>query len=110
MNIWIVGLKQPTIVAILQAFAEKTKALSSKWYLVTGDRKEIFNLGKNFYFAEEDLGEIVQGASRNEAFLHTESFFLIDQDRYLRGVYNGMNSASVTQLIADVCTLKEGRP
>lgn len=93
-------------VAALQAFAQKMHALSSKWYLVTGDREQIYNLGKNFYFAEEDLGETDQVESRDAAFLHTESFFIIDQDRRIRGVYNGMNTASVTQLIADVRALQ----
>ncbi len=93
-------------VAALQAFADKMRVLSSKWHLLTGDREQIYELGKNFYFAEEDLGEIELAETRDEAFLHTESFFLIDENRHIRGVYNGMNTASVTQLIADVRRLK----
>lgn len=94
-------------VSALQAFAEKMHALSSKWYLATGERDQIYTLGKHFYFAEEDLGELDADQTRDQAFLHTESFFLIDQDRRIRGVYNGMNTASVTQLIADVHALKQ---
>ena len=94
-------------LAALQAFAEKMRVLSSKWHMVTGDRDQIYSLGKNFYFAEEDLGEIEQSTVRDQAFLHTESFFLVDQDRHIRGVYNGMNTASVTQLIADVRALQK---
>lgn len=93
-------------VDALIAFAEKTKALSSKWYLATGTRDHIYDLGKNFYFAEEDLGLEEQVDLRGQAFLHTESFFLIDQNRHIRGVYNGMNTASVTQLISDIKHLK----
>jgi protein SCO1/2 len=94
-------------VEALKVFAEQTRVLSSKWYLVTGAREQIYNLGKNFYFAEEDLGEQVLDETRDEAFLHTESFFLIDEDRHIRGVYNGMNTASVTQLMEDVRTLQQ---
>ena len=93
-------------VAALQAFADQMHVLTSKWHLLTGDREQIYDLGKNFYFAEEDLGEIAPAKTRDEAFLHTESFFLIDENRHIRGVYNGMNTASVTQLIADVRKLK----
>lgn len=96
-------------ISALDEFAKKTAALSSKWHLVTGDRDDIYTLGKEFYFAEEDLGEIQQVDLRDQAFLHTESFFLIDEDRHIRGVYNGMNTASVSQLIADVRTLQGGR-
>ena len=97
-------------VEVLAAFAQKMQSLSSKWYLVTGERDQMYELGKHAYFAEEDLGEIaLDDASRDEAFLHTESFFLLDQDRHIRGVYNGMNTAAVTQLIEDVKRLQAER-
>lgn len=93
-------------VEALQAFAQKMHSLSDKWHLVTGDRSEIYALGKSAYFAEEDLGEVIEKGARDEAFLHTESFLLIDKNRRIRGVYNGMNTASVSQLIEDVARLK----
>jgi protein SCO1/2 len=42
-----------------------------------------------------------------EDFLHTENFVLIDKDRHIRGIYNGLNKTDVQQLIADVKTLKK---
>jgi protein SCO1/2 len=30
---------------------------SSKWKLLTGDKEEIYNLGRKFYFVEEDWEE-----------------------------------------------------
>lgn len=101
-------------VSVLQAFATKMRALSSRWYMLTGDRDEIYDLGKRYYFANEDLGEntadeVVNGfadGAASEEFLHTESFFLIDRNRRIRGVYNGMNRTSVQQLVADVQALR----
>ncbi len=93
-------------IPALRKFAEKTKALNNKWHLATGSRAEIYSLGKSAYFAEEDLGTTEAATSREEAFLHTESFLLIDKHRRIRGVYNGMNTASVSQLIEDVARLK----
>ena len=95
-------------VPALLAFAERMDAVSSKWYLVTGDRERLYDLGKNSYFASEDLGEPSLRDSMDleeDTFLHTESFFLIDRNRRIRGVYNGMNKAAVTQLIADARVL-----
>ncbi|MEM6645489.1 MAG: SCO family protein, partial [Bacteroidota bacterium] len=43
-------------VAILHAFAERMQALNDRWYLVTGEREQIYQLGKYSYFADEDLG------------------------------------------------------
>ena len=93
-------------VEVLEKFAGKMQALSEKWYLVTGEREQIYDLGKNFYFAEEDLGEITVAEEREAAFLHTESFLLIDQNRRIRGVYNGMNATAVSNLIDDVRILQ----
>ncbi len=93
-------------VSALKEFADHTAALSSKWHLVTGARSALYNLGKNAYFADEDLGEANPDLDPAQAFLHTESFYLLDSARRIRGVYNGMNTASVTQLIEDIRTLQ----
>ena len=45
-------------------------------------------------------------AAPDAAFTHTESFYLLDGDRHIRGVYNGMNTAAVAQLIEDVRALQ----
>jgi protein SCO1/2 len=86
----------------LQAFAETTGVLAEQWKLVTGAQEVIYSLGKDAYFADDDLGETTPGA----AFTHTESFYLLDGNRRIRGIYNGMNNAAVTQLIEDVRTLQ----
>ncbi|MGB5553294.1 MAG: SCO family protein [Flavobacteriaceae bacterium] len=89
-------------VAVLKAYAEKNKVVSAKWHLVTGDKQEIYNLGRNQYFVENDLG-IPKDIND---FLHTENFLLIDKNKHIRGIYNGLNKASIAQLIVDVKTLK----
>ena len=91
-------------VAALQAFAAQTGVLADRWRLVTGTREAIYALGKDAYFADDDLGETV--AAPDAAFTHTESFYLLDGERRIRGIYNGMNSAAVTQLIEDIQTLQ----
>lgn len=94
-------------VAALQAFAERTGVLADRWHLVTGERAQIYALGKGAYFADDDLGEAT--ASPEAAFTHTESFYLLGEDRRIRGIYNGMNTAAVSQLIDDVRTLQRER-
>lgn len=95
-------------VEALARFADEVGVLSTTWTLATGDREMIYDLGKNYYFTHEDLGEPVTGADARlgDDFLHTESFILVDQDRHVRGVYNGMNRAAVDQLIADIHLLR----
>jgi len=84
--------------AILKEYAQRKGVNVAKWHLVTGDKELIYDLGRNRYFVEEDLGE----TKDIDDFLHTENFILIDQNKHIRGIYNGLNKASIDQLIADV--------
>ncbi|MBM1107758.1 SCO family protein [Aurantibacter crassamenti] len=90
-------------VAVLKAYAEKNNIIDSKWHLVTGDKTEIYNLARNQYFVENDLGV----PKDINDFLHTENFLLIDKNKHIRGIYNGLNRASIAQLITDVKALKK---
>ncbi len=90
-------------VPVLKAYAENKGIDSKKWHLVTGDRSQIYDLGRNHYFVEEDLGE----TKTEDDFLHTENFVLIDKNRQIRGIYNGLNKTAVQQLIADIKTLQK---
>jgi protein SCO1/2 len=95
----------PTIdsIAKLKEYALENGIIDKKWHLVTGDKKEIYDLGRKFYFVEEDLG-IPKGI---DEFLHTENFVLIDKNKHIRGIYNSLNRASLAQLIVDVKALQK---
>ena len=88
-------------VPVLKDYAKEKEVLDNKWHLVTGDRKVIYDLGRKSYFVEESLGEI----SIESDFLHTENFVLIDQNRHIRGIYNGLRKNDINQLIKDIRTL-----
>lgn len=90
-------------VQVLKTYAENKGAISNKWYLVTGDRKQIYDLGRKTYFVEQDLGQ----EKEEDEFLHSENFVLIDKNKHIRGIYNGLNATAVQQLIADIKTLEK---
>ena len=90
-------------VQVLKTYADKNGIVSRKWHLVTGDKQEIYDLGRNQYFVENDLG-IPKDIND---FLHTENFLLVDKSKHIRGIYNGLNKVSIAQLITDIKTLKE---
>ncbi|MEM6293403.1 MAG: SCO family protein [Myxococcota bacterium] len=85
-------------VSRLATYAEANGVREGTWHLVTGDREEIYRLGRRAYFADEDQGREVA----DDEFLHTENFVLVDGNGHIRGIYNGLNKASLHQLIADV--------
>ncbi|MEM6892828.1 MAG: SCO family protein [Bacteroidota bacterium] len=90
-------------VPVLARYAENNKVVAGKWHLVTGARETIYDLGRTAYFVEEDLSV----AKSTDDFLHTENFVLVDKNRNIRGIYNGLNKTAIAQLIADIKTLKK---
>ncbi len=88
--------------AVLRNYGQRFGSIPGKWHLVTGDREQIYALGRDAYFVEED-----QGRTRTQdAFLHSENFVLVDADRHLRGIYDGLNTTDVDRLIRDLRTLR----
>lgn len=95
----------PTIdsVSVLKEYAEGYGVIDNKWHLVTGDKMAIYDLGRNHYFVENDLGE----PKAIDDFLHSENFLLVDKSSHIRGIYNGLNRASIAQLVTDIKALKQ---
>lgn len=90
-------------VPVLQIYARDVNVNYNRWKLLTGNKDEIYDLGRKYYFVEEDEG-IRKG---NDVFLHTENFILIDKQRHIRGIYNGLDPNSIENLIRDIRILKE---
>ncbi len=90
-------------IGVLKKYAKANAVQSGKWHLITGNRKAIYAIARNSYFADEDLD--LQNLE-NE-FLHTENFYLVDKDRRIRGVYKGTFPTEVNRLIEDVEILKK---
>ena len=89
-------------VPVLQKYAQTKGVNFKRWKLLTGDKSEIYDLGRKYYFVEED-----EGLKRDEdVFLHTENFILIDQQRHIRGIYNGLDPNSIQALVRDIKVLK----
>ena len=90
-------------VPVLKAYAAKKNVKHNKWKLLTGEKSEIYDLGRRYYYVEEDLGV----NSDTSIFLHTENFVLIDKNRHIRGIYNSLDNTSMTALVNDIKTLKK---
>ena len=90
-------------VPVLAAYAKDKKVQYTKWKLLTGNKSEIYDLGRKYYFVEEDLGE----KRDTSIFLHTENFVLIDKNRIIRGIYNGIDKSSIPSLIEDIEALEK---
>lgn len=87
-------------VPVLKEYAIKHNINSNKWNLVTGDKKQIYDLARKTYFAA-----ITEGDGGVDDFIHTENFVLIDKEKRIRGFYDGTSENDVDRLINDINTL-----
>ena len=85
----------------LKKYAIENKIDESRWNLVTGDKKQIYDLARKSYLAVEDVefGEF--------DMIHTENFMLIDKQKQIRGFYDGTNSEEIQRLLKDIEILKQ---
>ncbi len=85
----------------LKEYAIENNVDDSKWNLVTGDKKQIYELARKSYLAVED-------SNFNEFdMIHTENFMLIDKEKQIRGFYDGTNSEEINRLLKDIEILKQ---
>ena len=88
-------------VAQLKRYADKKGVIAGKWHLVTGDKKEIYDLARKSYLVAKD-----QPYSPYD-LVHTENFVLIDPQRRIRGFYDGTDPAAIESLLEDIAILKK---
>lgn len=88
-------------VEVLNAYGNKFGAIKNKWHLLTGDKKNIYAIAKEGY-----LVNALQDDGSAEGFLHSELFILVDQQKRIRGTYDGTDSVQVVKMIQDINLLK----
>ena len=95
--------------AVLQKYAQKYDVKSGKWFLLTGDKKAIYDLAiKGYKLPVADASEYDKNIkSIDETFIHSEKLLLIDKEGYIRGIYDGTYSPDVERLVAEIKVLSE---
>ena len=89
-------------VAQLKKYAKEKGVIARKWNLVTGDKKQIYELARKSYLAVK-----TDGNGDEYDMIHTENFMLIDKKRQIRGFYDGTKREDIDRLLTDIETLKE---
>ena len=89
-------------VAQLKKYAVEKGIIDRKWNLVTGDKKQIYELARKSYLAVK-----TDGNGDEFDMIHTENFMLIDKQRQIRGFYDGTNPEDLERLFKDIEILKK---
>ncbi len=84
----------------LRAYADRFGANHDSWLFLTGDKKTIYDYARN-----ELKLNVGPGDGGAEDFIHPQVFLLLDKDRYVRGIYNGMEENDAKKCADDIVLL-----
>lgn len=91
-------------VAQLKKYAREKGVIDEKWNLVTGDKKQIYDLARGSYLAAKENPENPYG------LIHTENFVLVDRENRIRAFYDGTDPEVIEMVMHDIKVLKnEGK-
>ncbi|MVN21141.1 SCO family protein [Mucilaginibacter arboris] len=86
--------------SVLKKYATSLKADENQWKFLTGDTSTIYPLSRNGF-----LVTAVNGNNNPENFVYSEKLILVDQDRRIRGYYNGTSVNEMTKLNDEIKVL-----
>lgn len=84
----------------LRSYANRMGINPDNWWLLTGDKKEIYDLARHEFFVS-----VTEGNGGPDDFIHTEKLVLIDKNGHIRGYYNGLDSNAIRQCANDIAVL-----
>ncbi|MDQ2720344.1 MAG: SCO family protein [Bacteroidota bacterium] len=99
-------------VPLMKAYEEKmigrNPQFAAKWYFVTGSKDSLYKMARQSYLLDNDKNNNINIADH---FIHTQFFALVDKQKRVRGIYDGLKPDELTRLDKDIeGLLKEKEP
>jgi len=88
---------------VLFDYAQRHDAPKNKWYFLTGEKEEIYNLARCGFILPT-----MHGGDVPDDFVHSDKFVLVDDIGRIRGYYSGTNKEEVDRLIVETKILLYG--
>lgn len=97
-------------VALLKAYEEKMLPddhhNAAKWYFVTGDKDSLYKMARQSYLLDNPNNNSI---NIDEAFIHTQFIALVDKQKRVRGIYDGLKPDELARLEKDITKLLTGK-
>jgi protein SCO1/2 len=88
-------------VQALAAYAKERGADNSQWWFLTGDKEAIYSLARDGFLLP------AAGGKTAADFFHSQDLMLIDKERRIRGIYDGLDEADVKKLLDEIDVLEQ---
>lgn len=93
-------------VPLMKAYEEKmigkNPQFAAKWYFVTGSKDSLYKMARQSYLLDNDKNNV---NNISDQFIHTQFFALIDKQKRLRGIYDGLKLDEIAKLDKDIASL-----
>lgn len=83
-------------VPVLREYAERFHADPTIWYFVTGAPDDLFEAGR---------GYLLPVSHEDKTIDHSQQLILVDKEKHIRGIYDGLSDADIKRLKEDVKVL-----
>ncbi|PWJ42527.1 SCO family protein [Sediminitomix flava] len=81
----------------MKAYAERIGADTDMWTFLTGTKEDLYDLASCGYFIS------AQNVKEDpNAFIHKDTFVLVDKEKRIRGIYSGTDREDVDRLINEI--------
>ena len=73
---------------------------NTNWNFVTGNKSELYKMARQGYMIDNNKPDSLQEIA--DQFIHTQFFALVDKQRRVRGIYDGLRDAEIQKLLGDI--------
>ncbi|MCP4457399.1 MAG: SCO family protein [Cytophagales bacterium] len=88
-------------VAVLKEYAFNLGVTAPVWHFVTGEKDSIYALAETYLVMADEDPDAPGG------YIHSGAFLLVDKERRIRGVYDGLEPVQVDILLKDIDLLRK---
>ena len=70
------------------------------WNFLTGDKTALYKMARQGYMIDNNKPDSMQQIA--DQFIHTQFFALVDKQRRVRGIYDGLKESEIEKLVVDI--------
>ena len=93
-------------VPLMKAYEEKmigkSPDFAARWYFVTGSKDSLYKMARQSYLLDNEHNSY---DNIGEEFIHTQFFALVDKEKRVRGIYDGLKPTEIAILEKDIKNL-----
>jgi protein SCO1 len=76
------------------------KIENKNWFFLTGYKEPLYEMARQSYTIDNNKPDSTQNIA--DQFIHTQFFALLDKQRRVRGIYDGLKEEEVQKLMVDI--------